>query len=189
MSAEPTTHTFDATGNLPGPEPDDDALRPIQPHELVARTPLAELEAAIDGEVHLPDVRFPVPARKGVVIIYDTNIDNEILTAWQNRSIREDTRKGIDPLKLSCLVLVNKAKGFEINGRMVTAQGEALTFGHSEVWQMLKPPALSSIDACQRLFGVDAHVISTAEEVLRAAGYADTIRQAEEDPTVAPSSF
>lgn len=195
-SADQPTRTIDGTAGVEGAAQErfeglptsrpDPMLAPPSAAELDGSTPLALLEQALAGEVSLPPIRLPVPEREGVSIEFDTNIDNDLLTAWRKRAIREDPREGTDPLKLACIVLSNKATGFYMNGRPVTRDGQPLTFASQEVWQMVRPPALNAVQAVKRLFGVDAHVIIAGEEVLRAAGYGDSIQQEEADPTDAP---
>jgi hypothetical protein len=188
--AQPTRR-FDGTGH----DPDVDAERapgagdefaPPRPEELAGSSPLDLLKQVISGEVEHEPLTLPVPKRRGVAITYNTELDNDLLTAWRKRSMYDDSRDGVDPLKFACIVLTNKAVGFTIHGRPVTADGHPLTFASSEVWEMVKPPAMSGIDAVRRLYGVDAHVIIAGEEVLRAAGYGDQIHQVEADPTVEP---
>ena len=157
------------------------------PREEELSSPLDLLAQTLAGEVHRPPITLPVPERAGVTITFDTNIDNDTLTAWRKRANYEDARDGTDPLKLACIVLSNKAIGFSMNGRPVLKEGQPLTFASQDVWQMVKPPALTALQAVRRLYGVDAHVITVGGEVLRAAGYGDVIAQEDADPTVARS--
>lgn len=163
--------------------PDADVFTPPRVDELTS--PLDLLAQMLSGEVSRPPIRLPVPERAGVSIDFDANIDNDQLTAWRKRALYEDPRDGTDPLKLACIVLANKAIGFAINGKPVLKEGQPLTFASQEVWAMVKPPAVSAIQAVRRLFGVDGHVITAGGEVLRAAGYGDAIMQEDADPTAA----
>jgi hypothetical protein len=166
---------------------DAEVNTPPTSDELASASPLEQLKAAISGEVRLPSITLKVPERPGVTVEYDVNVDDPVLTAWKKRSIYEDPRDGINALKLATIVLASQSIAFYINGRQVTSGGQPLTFASQEVWAMVRPAAVSSPDAVARLFGVDAHVIATGEEVLRAAGYGGLIEKVDRDPTVLPS--
>lgn len=191
-AAQPARH-IDATVDGAGAAQDrdeslpsfPDALAPVREEEL--ESPLEQLAAVVASDVVKPSIMLEVPLRPTVAIQFDTNIDNDLLGAWRKRAVAEDPRDGTDPLKLACIVIANKATGLFVNGRQVMKEGHPLTFASQDVWAMVKPPASNGPQAIKRLYGNDAHVISTGEEVLRAAGYGDSIRQVDTDPTVARS--
>jgi hypothetical protein len=183
----PVTRHFDGPEAPTGAAPATDAdLRPPTPAELDGTTALDLLRGAVSKAVRLEPAILRVPSRPGVSIEYDPNIEDSLLTAWRKRSIYEDPRDGINALKLASIVLASQCIGFLINGTRVNSGGHPLTFASQEVWQMVTPAAASSPEAVIRLYGVDAHVIQTGEEVLRAAGYGGLIEREDRDPTVLP---
>lgn len=190
-----TTNPGDQPGHHFGVEPggpspvasDADVHDPPTGAELDGTTALDLLRATVSKQVHKPPITLKVPEREGVSVQYDTNIDDDVLTAWKKRSIYEDPRDGINALKLASIVLSSQSTAFFINGQQVTSGGHPLTFAAQEVWGMVTPPAVSSPDAVIKLYGVHAHVIQTGEEVLRAAGYGGLIEREDTDPTVLPS--
>lgn len=184
---EPTPPTFGLTGRLapPGaphsaPEasaaPSDPDLAPV-----AASSPLDALRAELGEEVTTADVVLEVPGRPGYAVRYGTTIDYEELSAWRKRAKDKSSPSGVDELRLAAIILANRCTGIIRQGTEVLVDGEPLTFARRELQELVD--AGSAREAVIRLYGRDPHVMATAGEVLREAGYDDDVASAGEDPT------
>jgi hypothetical protein len=163
-----------------------DALAAVRPEELAGASGYDLLSKALSEQVRLPLLSLQVPERPAVTVVFDPNFDDDELTAWRNRAMNEDPRLGVNAVKLASIVIANRAVEFKVHGRSVRLDGQPLTFASEQVWQMVKPPATGPLDAVKRLYAIDPHIISTGEEIVRAAGYGTLVKREEADPTVAP---
>ena len=147
------------------------------------RTILAELTAAVQKEVELPEVRIDVKERPGVSVTYSPNVDSNELKSWRSKSTNKKTGE-LDSIKFSCLVLGNTMTGIWMNEEEVFDEtGNPIEFMSTTFAEMMQV-ALAQVNphAIRKFYGVDAHLESTALAVLDHAGYGDEI-ETEENPT------
>ena len=150
-------------------------------------SPLEALRAALLEEVRRPEVTYEVPSRPGVAVTFDTNITVEEMDAWRGRAKKAGKagRAGmLDPIKLACIVVANKATGILMNGKRVNDdEGDALLFYSVELQRMVGSPEGDSPAAIRRLYGVDGHLIAVADSIVEDAGYGEDVDSAAPDPT------
>lgn len=145
--------------------------------------PLDALAAAIKQEVVREDVTFPVPSRPGMTIRYSTAVDMEHVQNWRRSSHDKSAQDNFNVLKFSMLIIANTAKAFAFEGQEAFGgDGERISFTSPEVgeWTGQK----RALDRVRVIFANDGHIISTAGEVMEAAGYGDEIMEADPDPTM-----
>lgn len=145
--------------------------------------PLDELAAAITEEVRNPDLTLAVPLRPGMSLRYDTNIDADTeLMQWRRRSHDKSQPDNFNILKMSCIVIANCCKAVVFKDVEPTgSDGQPITFNSTEMFEWTKTKR--AIDAVKALFGNDAHVLATAQDIIEAAGYGDEMMEPEEGPT------
>lgn len=164
--------------SLPESDVADDDLTP----SANGSSPLKDLEQALTAPIKRKPIELVVPSRPTIRIRYSTLIEGNNVQYWNRRST--NTRGGQedrDPLKFSCLVLANQSEAFLYSGQEAfDSKGNPINFRNPELQDMVR--ADRAIDAVRRVYGVDAHVLRTADEVLGAAGYNDQMER-EEDPT------
>lgn len=183
---EPAVRAFDDTDQSERRSFDDALMQPPTTAERQELSPLAQMAQVVQGEVVLPNVTLDVPARPGVGVIYDPNIDSDILGTWRKRATQPQKQGGgVDPLKLGLMILTAQCRGFTMNGVEVTVDGEPMDFNTPRVREMVGLAAATSSgpNVARAFYGVDAHCIMTAEEVLSEAGYGDSIANLSENPT------
>lgn len=172
-----TPPTFGRTGIVSPPDSDPDLAPVALDGDLAApkaRTMLDELRAELAAEVEVEDFRLDVPERPGYAVVYAADVTYDELTAWRKRA--KDTSKpgGINELRLSTIILANKAVD-------LIRQGEptGLTFRDPALVELLG--AGSATDAVRRLYGLDGHVNAAALAVLQASGFGDELAEAGDD--------
>lgn len=163
--------------------PEDIEVEPVGGPTGLAASPLEQLRGALNKQVEREPITLVVPARRGVTIRFDANIDAEALEAWRKKCRKRDRRTGtdvVDPIKLACTVLGNQASEIQMNGQPVTNDGEPVLFYSPTLHDMVG--AHSTLEAVKLLFGVDGHLLDAADRVIAAAGYGDEVEEAP-DPT------
>lgn len=173
---------------------DDDGpeVHPIlaapQPSERGA-SPLEALRATLAKPVERELLRLRVPARAGVTVLFSPDFDHEKRKAWQKRATRKSRRPGredeVDEMLFALIVIANCARAIQMDGvEAHDASGQPLTFASPVLWEMVS--AADPQDAIRAFYGNDAHILTTAGEIMLAAGFDDDVDAEEEvDPTAA----
>lgn len=160
---------------------EDDTFADPSPDDTV-RTPLQDLAAVLSQEVTSEPITLVVPARNGVKIRFDTNIDLPMLQMWRRRS-KVQRKDEYDEMKFSRLVIANQAMQIIFNGQEANGvDGKPLNFRHRELWSMLNVDGPQN--AVTKMFGIDGHIMNAAQDVVRAAGFDDADMEDDEDPTM-----
>ncbi len=146
-------------------------------------SPLDELRETITKEVQRPDLVLAVMARPGMEIRFDTNVDMSMIQEWRRRATRRrGQNEDFDILKFTSSVVANQARAFRLRGEEPAgADGEPISFRSPEVLQWTSTSR--ALDAVRALYSVDGHIISSAGEILQAAGYSDVMEEGDEGPT------
>lgn len=166
---------------------EDDAIAPIDKTGDSPGTVLEGLRKALAEEVKPALFRLPIPARDGVEIEFNTDIDSVMLNAWRKRSKDNSFPDGINPLRYACIVIANQAEAVIFNGTPAHDESDQpLNFKNPNLLQMLGVPAGQSTTAVRKLFGYDGHVLSACRTVISEAGFGEDI-EGEESPTTASS--
>lgn len=149
-------------------------------------TPLEHLRGELADETD-DEVTLEVPRRAGWSVRYGTDFSYEQLTAWQKGARDRTSASGLNDLRYACIVLANTCRGILRRGEDLTDGGEPLVFRNKVLWGLVTPVADRTVDAVQRFYGRDAHVIAAAKRVLIEAGYADIVETADDDDNLDPS--
>lgn len=144
-------------------------------------TPLEELRGELTAEVGKAPVVLPVPSRPGYAVRYKTAIDHEALAKWQKASEDRSAPDGMDVLGLALRVLGNSCEAILRHGEELTHDSRPVTFRTASFVELLG--VTRPVEACRQLYGRDGHVIAAADEVLRAAGYGESLLASGADPT------
>lgn len=172
------SETFD----LRSPGSSDPDELPVDGEELPKlSTGLEELRAELTAELGAQPVELPVPTRPGYAVRYKTAIDHELLARWQKASEDRSAPDGMDVLGLALRVLGNCCVGIVRRGEELEHEGKPVTFRTRSFVELLGTDRPA--EACRAFYAKDGHVISAADEVLRAAGYGDNLLASGADPT------
>lgn len=158
------------------PPTDDERRAPS-----VGQSLLAALDAALEADVVKEPVTYPVTMRPGLSIRYSTDIDDDKMTVWRNRA-KKRGRRGqtdeVDSLTYCALILATQCEAFLIRGQEPHDDaGQPFTFGHRHIRE--KYHAEKASEAVIAVFGNDAHVLLTANELLEKAGFGDEVVEVE----------
>ncbi len=173
---------------LRGVDAADAADHPIfaapQPSER-GPSPLELLRQTLQRPVERELLKLRVPARAGVTVRYAADFDHDKRKAWQKRATNKSRRPGrddeVDEMLFALIVLANCCRAIEFNGvEAHDAEDRPLTFASPALWEMVG--ASDPQDAIRAFYGVDAHILTTAGEIMLAAGFDDDM-EAEGDPT------
>lgn len=151
-------------------------------------TPLTSLKDALAKKVVKAPVTLSVPARDGVTMRFNTNLEQSLLEAWRSASTRRGKRgkeDEINMLSLASKILFGQNEAILFNGEEEYGEDQTLiSLRHRELAEMLGAESTTPIGICQALYGYDAHIVVAMEEVLVACGYSPDIdMETEEDPT------
>ena len=171
---------FDLTTN----NDDDDILATDEAGEPVnAASVLSALKEELKREVQLPPITLAVPARPGMSIRFDANVNSGHIQMWRKQSQNKSMADNFDSLKFSSLVIANKAEAVMFDGvEARTDDGELLNFKNPELLTMLGTNR--AVEAVRKLYGVDGHIFVAADEVLKGAGYDAEGQEQQTDPTL-----
>jgi len=140
-----------------------------------------ELTAELDEELD----PMEVPERRGFAVVYSKAITAELLKAWQRRA---KDGKNIDPLRLSAIILASQCRRILHRGVLVTAGSEEpVTFRDAAFLELYGVGR--AVEAVRAFYLLDGHVLSAADELVKAAGFGADLDDADigdlEDPTPA----
>jgi hypothetical protein len=174
---------FTFTPTEPSAADDTKAKRRVDPDLAVEDEPtmLARLKSSLARKVEREAVLLEVPERPEMLVRYSPNITQQQIKQWRKNS-GADRKEGLDGVRFSCHVLAHTCEAILLDGHEVTENGEAVTFSHESVLQMLGVDRV--FDAVRAVYGLDPHVEAAAIAVLDAAGFNDSVDQV--DPTKAP---
>lgn len=154
---------------------------------IVKNTPFAQLEALLAEEVQKPPVTLDIPGRPGMAMRFNTNVESDLLQAWQKRNTRKIRGKEeTDPMRLAATILASTAEALIFKGQEMTDEdGDLLNFRGVALARMLKADSTSQLAVIRKLYGFDGHIVVTMQEVLTAAGYDNEVDlgDGDEDPT------
>lgn len=186
MSSD-TVHTFDdAAEAAPAPssgprildtDPDltDEARGPA--------TTLDELRAELSEEVDSDPHTLPVPTRDGWQAVFSRKLDGDDLQRWRKASKDRHMPDGVDEVAFALRIIANLNVGLIRHGEELLDQGEPLIM-RSETFLDLVGTGGRVLEGVRKFYGRDGHVLSTASELLREAGYDDDLGAVAADPTV-----
>ena len=133
------------------------------------------LDALLDEigkEVRRDSISLIVPMRPKITLQFDPNIiSNERLQEWRNKA-GEKSKKGLNGLVLSSLILVWTSSAVLFNGvQAFDHKGKPITLRSPEILE--RTGKNRAIDAVRTLFSCDPHLDDAAMKVLEAAGYGE----------------
>lgn len=174
----------------PSPQDIDDELDPtadLEDFDPRPETPLDQIKQELSKEVENDDTDpLPVMARPGYAATFTTTIPYDRLEKLQKGCRNRQALGGFDELKLALVILANFNTAIYRGEEKVSNGDKPLNFRAKrfveDIMETDRPVA-----AVQKFYGKDGHVIATAREVTRAAGYGDDLADLAPDPTEAPS--
>lgn len=142
---------------------------------------LDTLRADLAADVKLPDVTIPVETRPGYAVRYRLDVSQQQLDAW--RKLAKDRKRdgGIASERFSALILANTCTAIVRAGKVVTEDGEPITFRSREFLELTG--SARAADGVGKFYGLDAHVDAAARRVLVDAGWGDEAIGEDEGPT------
>lgn len=139
-----------------------------------------DLRSALSESVGVESVEFIVPQRPNVEMIFQPDIEFDLLRSWMNTASR-NKKKEFNPLTFAYQVISKTNTGVTFNGNQeFDSEGSPLTVTHKEFQTMLGASDVTS--AIRRLYGIDGHIIQVAQKVVEAAGYDDVDVEGGTDP-------
>lgn len=181
MATQPV-RSIDATD----PDPDREVpVDPVDDDHPRATTALDELAAELrqdPNEVDGPAV-LEVPAREGWSAAYSRDLDANQLERWRRASRDRKAADGMDLFALSQRILANQQVAIIRRGETLDDGGAPMTVRSRAFLDLID--AATPLEAVRKLYGRDGHVLAAANEVLSAAGYAETVDEVADDPTPA----
>jgi hypothetical protein len=190
MSATPETpiRTFGAGSGSELESSSSAKPSPVRPVEVPVdvdlgpgSTDLDDLREELAESVVREPVVLPVPHRGGWEAVFATRVDHELLAKWRRASKSANHPDGFDELQMAERLLANQNVGLIRNGEELLDQGAPLTFRSPRFLELISEGR--PMVAVRKFFDNDGHVISAANEVLRAAGYGEDLASAGSDPT------
>lgn len=182
-----TVHTFDDAGTdapeeRPGPRILD--TDPEFVDELRGpTTTLDELRTELGAEVEDEPHKLPVPTRDGWEALFSRDLEGDDLQRWRKASKDRHMPDGVDELAFALRIVANLNVGLIRRGEELLDQGEPLIM-RSETFLDLVGAGGKVLEGVRKFYGRDGHVLSTASELLREAGYDDDLGAVAADPTV-----
>lgn len=136
-----------------------------------APTLLDGLRSELAKEVRNDTIVLTVPGRPKMSLVFDPNLDSHTVQMWRKRCVDKKLPDQFDGLKFGCMVIANTCIGMKYNGTDVErSDGKPMTFRDEELLDMLGNHS-TVVDAVRWLYGVDAHIFKTTEEIFDAAGF------------------
>lgn len=122
-------------------------------------------------------VTVPVNTRPGYSLRCVANVSGDELESWRKAAKSKRHADGVDGVKLTALIIANKATEILRGGELLTDSiGQPLNFRHNEFRSLLKQPGesdLTAADAVRRFFGKDGALDTAARTVLVESGWGD----------------
>ena len=160
-------------------DPDLSAPAVEKPERSVLDALRNELKRVVRNE----PLTLHVPARNGMSIKYDTNIESGTLQQWRKASYSKSMPDNFDGLKFASIVIANQATEITFEGEVIIDDsGDLLNFRNPRFIEMLG--AVKAVEAVRKLYGIDGHIFTAADEILRASGYDSEGQDQKEDPTL-----
>jgi hypothetical protein len=153
--------------SAPPAEPDPDTVG------IAELDDLEQLREDLGREVELPEVTLPVGTRPGYAVRYRTDVSQGQLDAWRKAAKDRRRADGFAGERFASLILANTCQAIVRGGRVVTEDGEPVTFRSREFLDLTG--VNRAADAVQKFYGADAHVDSAARSVLLEAGWGDDV--------------
>lgn len=142
---------------------------------------MTALREELKKKVQNEPVTLKVISRDDVAIRFNTNIEAGLVQQWRKRSSDKSMPDGFDPVKFACIVIANQAEVVIHKGKeAVGNNGEYISFKNNELLEMLGTDR--AVDAVRTMYGVDGHILQTAEKIFVAAGYDADESDIENDP-------
>lgn len=147
-----------------------------------------QLAASLSQDAAPKPITVPIPGRPNLSLRMSCEVDSERLAQWTRRATeKRGAERGVNQLRLSCMILVNQCTGLVMNGQVVTNEhDETVRLNSPQLAEMLGlPEHADRVAVLQKLFGSDGHIFTASQKVLDAAGYGDDIDTSggEENPT------
>jgi hypothetical protein len=139
---------------------------------------LDDLRSELADEAEEHHVTLEVPGRPGWAVRYSSDVDYSMLKMWAKQATSKVD--GTDELQFSALVLASQCRAIVRHGVDLVEGNDVLVFASPHFMSLVN--VVSSTEAVKRLYGRDAHVISSANAVLAEAGYGEDVGR--QDPTV-----
>ena len=159
--------------------------------DMQVKTPYDYLKEAFAKEVESEPITLEVKNRPGIYIEFNTNITSEEFDMWRKQATVGNRRRNqdaeVDSTKFSALVIFHKAIVFKVDGEDVyldEAQTKPLNFyEQSEIRNLINRNITTNTELVRAVYGNDAHVLSTGQQIIEAAGYGEEMAEFSESPT------
>jgi len=156
-----------------------DAMPLDDDSDLAKGSVLDQLKEELAKEVERSLIEIRVPERPNISIRFSPNMTQEQIKAWQRNS-GSNSKRGMDGVKFACYVIGSTTSGIYVNDNLVTNNdGIAVNFASKELEDMTEMD--NPFDVIKVVFGVEAHIESTAMAIVEAAGWGEDVDV--EDPT------
>jgi hypothetical protein len=128
-------------------------------------TAMSSLEEEFSREVQsLPELELEVPARPGVVLYVDPNIEVTTFNVWSKRAASKHWRGGLDSVKFAGIVLANQTQ------RMTLRDGVTVDRPFADRAAIAAMGADDGRAAVLTVFGREADLVRASNKVLDASG-------------------
>ena len=165
----------------------DPAFAPVDA-EVEKSSAMTDIRAALAKKVVNEPILLNIPGRPGVQIRCNTNIEFELLQAWNKRVTRKvQGQQETDNLRLATIIVANQVEVVVFHGADATNEdGSPLNFKGPEIADMLGlPKNAQAYQTVRQFFGNDGHVVHAMSDILSAAGYDNDVDlSSDEDPTM-----
>lgn len=146
--------------------------------------PLDKLKSTLNQKIKKDDVTFAIPERENVSLIFHTEMDLDLLTAYQRKATMKLKGGGtrFHEMNFAAMLLMHLSAGISFDGEQVFEEdGTPITLRSSSLADDLGVLSTQRVSILRALYGYDGHILITMRDLMTACGFGDDITVEAED--------